>query len=79
MFAITVPSIMVSWFVHDDSVNVMVGEKEERNMLTGMHTVVDIFCVGCGSIVGWKYEAAHEESQQYKVGKFILERWQLLP
>lgn len=36
-------------------VNVSVGEKEERNMMTGMHTVVDIFCVGCGSIVGWKY------------------------
>lgn len=38
-----------------DSVNVNVGEKEERMMMTGMHTVVDIFCVGCGSIVGWKY------------------------
>lgn len=37
------------------SVNVTLGEKEERAMLTGMHTVVDIFCVGCGSIVGWKY------------------------
>jgi hypothetical protein len=24
-------------------------------MMTGMHTVSDIFCVGCGSIVGWKY------------------------
>lgn len=23
--------------------------------MTGMHTVADIFCVGCGSIVGWKY------------------------
>lgn len=38
-----------------DSVNVSVGEKEERLMMTGMHTVADIFCVGCGSIVGWKY------------------------
>ncbi|CAL1378809.1 unnamed protein product [Linum trigynum] len=65
-------------YLFDKVVNVMVGEKEERNMLTGMHTVVDIFCVGCGSIVGWKYEAAHEESQQYKVGKFILERFQVL-
>jgi hypothetical protein len=34
---------------------VTVGEKEERMMMTGMHTVADIFCVGCGSIVGWKY------------------------
>lgn len=32
-----------------------VGEKEERQMTTGMHTVADIFCVGCGSIVGWTY------------------------
>lgn len=36
-------------------VNVSVGVKEDRLMMTGMHTVADIFCVGCGSIVGWKY------------------------
>lgn len=24
-------------------------------MMTGSHIVVDIFCVRCGSIVGWKY------------------------
>lgn len=42
-------------FLNFDSVNVNVGEKEERMMMTGLHTVVDIFCVGCGSIVGWKY------------------------
>ncbi|CAN1259410.1 Protein yippee-like At3g11230 [Linum perenne] len=36
-------------------VNVSTGEKEERLMMTGKHTVADIFCVGCGSIVGWKY------------------------
>ncbi|KAB1218725.1 Protein yippee-like [Morella rubra] len=61
-----------------DSVNVTVGEEEERMMITGWHTVVDIFCVGCGSIVGWKYEAAHEKSQKYKEGKFILERFKVL-
>ncbi|XP_076938238.1 protein yippee-like isoform X1 [Bidens hawaiensis] len=60
------------------SVNVTVGEKEERMMITGMHTVVDIFCVGCGSIVGWKYESAHEKIQKYKEGKFILERFKVL-
>lgn len=32
-----------------------IGEREERQMMTGMHTVADIFCVGCGSIVGWTY------------------------
>jgi hypothetical protein len=37
------------------SVNVTVGEKEHRVMITGWHTVADIFCVSCGSLVGWKY------------------------
>lgn len=37
------------------SVNVTEGEEQERMMNSGLHTVVDIFCVGCGSIVGWKY------------------------
>jgi hypothetical protein len=42
-------------FVCSGSVNVTSGVKEDRLMMTGMHTVSDIFCVGCGSIVGWKY------------------------
>ncbi|ERN09772.1 hypothetical protein AMTRI_Chr08g159600 [Amborella trichopoda] len=55
-------------------VNVFVGPKEDRMMTSGMHTVSDIFCVGCGSIVGWKYLVAHEKGQKHKEGKFILER-----
>ncbi|MBA0580170.1 hypothetical protein Gorai_022399, partial [Gossypium raimondii] len=55
-------------------VNITVGALEERVMLSGMHTVADIFCCCCGQIVGWKYEAAHEKSQKYKEGKFVLER-----
>ncbi|GMH18940.1 hypothetical protein Nepgr_020781 [Nepenthes gracilis] len=65
-------------YLFDKVVNVNHGKKEERMMITGMHTVVDIFCVGCGAIVGWKYEAAHEKPQKYKEGKFILERFKVL-
>ncbi|KNA07315.1 hypothetical protein SOVF_173060 [Spinacia oleracea] len=64
-------------YLFDKLVNVSVGEKEERLMMTGLHTVVDIFCVGCGSLMGWKYEAAYEVSQKYKEGKYILERHQV--
>lgn len=46
---------MTTYFLLLNSVNVTLGNKEERMMMTGMHTVVDIFCVGCGSLVGWKY------------------------
>nr|XP_019706345.1 protein yippee-like isoform X3 [Elaeis guineensis] len=63
-----------NWYI---GVNVTVGLKEDRMMMTGLHTVSDIFCVGCGSIVGWKYDAAHDKNQKYKEGKFILERFKV--
>ncbi|WJX76645.1 hypothetical protein P8452_60038 [Trifolium repens] len=65
-------------YLFDNVVNVTVGEKVNRMMITGLHTVVDIFCVTCGSNVGWKYEAAYDKSQKYKEGKFILERFKVM-
>ena len=44
-----------------------------RQLVTGAHTVSDVRCAFCGSLLGWKYDEAEEESQQYKVGKYILE------
>ncbi|KAK5115770.1 hypothetical protein LTR62_000859 [Meristemomyces frigidus] len=44
-----------------------------RQLVTGAHTVGDISCAQCGSVLGWKYIAAAEEQQRYKIGKFILE------
>ena len=73
-------------------------------LMTGMHTVCDIFCNRhvfsrffplllllhlsplsspffharpnnrCNAQLGWTYIAAFEESQKYKVGKFIIEK-----
>lgn len=44
-----------------------------RQLVTGSHTVSDIACRFCHTVLGWKYLAAEEESQKYKVGKFIVE------
>ncbi|MCJ1477907.1 hypothetical protein MMC13_006581 [Lambiella insularis] len=44
-----------------------------RQLVTGAHTVSDISCAFCGEVLGWKYVDAEEDSQRYKVGKFILE------
>ena len=41
------------------SVNVTEGEPSERTMTTGNHTVRDIFCVKCGTTLGWKYVRIH--------------------
>ena len=35
--------------------------------------VSDVRCAFCSSMLGWKYDGAEEESQRYKVGKYILE------
>ncbi|XP_022156902.1 protein yippee-like [Momordica charantia] len=64
-------------YLFNKVVNVSSGKIEDRLMMTGMHTVADIFCVGCGSIVGWKYETAHEKNQKYKEGKSVLERFKV--
>lgn len=53
--------------------NTILQKPVPRQLVTGAHTVSDISCASCGSVLGWKYVAAEEESQRYKVGKFILE------
>ncbi|XP_042481619.1 protein yippee-like At5g53940 isoform X1 [Macadamia integrifolia] len=43
-------------YLFNTAVNIIIGAKEERMMLYGMHTVADVFCCCCGQIVGWKYD-----------------------
>jgi len=57
---------------------VTLGEMEDRILLTGLHSVRDLFCISCETLIGWKYEEAYEESQRYKVGKFIIEKAKML-
>lgn len=53
--------------------NTHVHKPVPRHLVTGLHTVSDVSCAACGSVLGWKYVGAEEEAQRYKVGKFILE------
>ncbi|XP_020582220.1 protein yippee-like At4g27745 [Phalaenopsis equestris] len=61
-------------FLFSHAMNIVVGPKEDRHLMTGLHTVADIYCSDCNEVLGWKYEKAYEESQKYKEGKFILEK-----
>lgn len=56
------------------AVNVYCGEADEREMRTGKHTVRDVFCRVCHTVLGWKYDFAYEADQKYKEGRYILER-----
>ncbi|KAI9398203.1 hypothetical protein POPTR_003G145400v4 [Populus trichocarpa] len=60
-------------FLFSHALNIMVGPKEDRQLMTGLHTVADVDCSDCRGVLGWKYERAYEETQKYKEGKFILE------
>ena len=53
--------------------NTKTDNPSQRQLVTGVHTVSDLRCAFCGSMLGWKYDGAEEESQRYKVGKYILE------
>ncbi|KNA19703.1 hypothetical protein SOVF_058880 [Spinacia oleracea] len=61
-------------FLFSHGMNVEVGPKEDRQLMTGLHTVADINCADCRLVLGWKYLRAYEPSQKYKEGKFIFEK-----
>ncbi|KAG6745530.1 hypothetical protein POTOM_050023 [Populus tomentosa] len=58
--------------------NIVLGQKEDRKMLTGMYTVAAIFCRNCGHELGWKYVRAFDPSQRIKEGNFIVEKLKLV-
>jgi len=61
-------------YLFDHCVNVRIGPAEDRLLITGLHSVCDIFCKRCKALVGWTYSRAYENSQKYKEGKFIIEK-----
>ena len=61
-------------YLFDQCVNITVGPAEDRLLITGLHSVCDIFCKRCKAMVGWTYARAYETSQKYKEGKFIIEK-----
>lgn len=57
-------------FLFFSTVNTHQGPKENRHLMTGMHTVRDLCCNVCDRNVGWVYLKAYESSQRYKEGEF---------
>ena len=57
-----------------DSVNVKLAKSQQKMLLTGMHTISNLTCLGCESSLGWVYLKAQDATQKYKEGKYILEK-----
>ncbi|GFZ51472.1 hypothetical protein JCM24511_09239 [Saitozyma sp. JCM 24511] len=60
-------------YLMNSTINTALGKREERKLLTGMHTVADLMCASCGSPLGWMYIRAPNGEQRYKEGRYILE------
>jgi len=58
--------------------NVKIGYKVDKKLITGHFTIADIYCAKCGEVLGWKYIRAHEPTQAYKEGKYVIERTKLV-
>ncbi|URD86510.1 hypothetical protein MUK42_26762 [Musa troglodytarum] len=65
-------------FLFSHGRNIVMGPKQDRLLMTGIHTVADVYCHGCGAVLGWKYERAYEETQRYKEGKFVFEKIKII-
>lgn len=65
-------------FLVHSAVNLKHGKKEDRPLLTGVHTVQDVYCMGCNDRIGWYYMRAADPTQKYKEGKYLLERERLV-
>ncbi|RZS23340.1 hypothetical protein BHM03_00056251 [Ensete ventricosum] len=65
-------------FLFSHGRNIVMGPKQDRLLMTGIHTVADAYCCDCGEVLGWRYERAYEETQRYKEGKFVFEKIKII-
>ncbi|CAK9149207.1 unnamed protein product [Ilex paraguariensis] len=65
-------------YMFRQAMNIMVGQKEDRQLLTGHFTIAGIYCSNCGEELGWKYFRAYDPKQKHKEGRFIIEKSKIL-
>ncbi|KAJ1862928.1 hypothetical protein LPJ78_004377 [Coemansia sp. RSA 989] len=61
-------------YLTESVVNEKLGKNEDRLLMTGLHTVRDLHCRCCNTLLGWKYIRAFDKAQRYKEGRYVLEQ-----
>ncbi|XP_059627356.1 protein yippee-like At4g27745 [Cornus florida] len=46
-------------YMFSHAMNIVVGHKEDKQLMTCVFSVADIFCSNCGELLGWKYVRAY--------------------
>ncbi|KAF2923637.1 hypothetical protein DAI22_07g207700 [Oryza sativa Japonica Group] len=58
-------------YLFDSVVNVSLGPREDRLLMTGLHTVNDIYCSCCQRLLGWRYMDYKTNPGSYTLGHLI--------
>ncbi|KAL0452393.1 UNVERIFIED_CONTAM: protein yippee-like [Sesamum latifolium] len=61
-------------FMFGHAMNIVVGAKEDKQLMTGYYTIANIFCSKCGEEMGWTYVRAFDAREKYKEGRYIVEK-----
>ncbi|KAJ3516839.1 hypothetical protein NLJ89_g873 [Agrocybe chaxingu] len=56
-----------------ETYNVMLAKPGVQLMVTGAHTMQEVTCGICSSYLGWKIVRAHEKTESWKDGHFLME------
>ncbi|XP_057472673.1 protein yippee-like At4g27740 [Actinidia eriantha] len=65
-------------YMFGHAMNVVLGQKEDKQLITGLFSICNLYCSKCGQDLGWKYVQAYDARQKFKEGRFILEKAKLL-
>ncbi|KZT23947.1 yippee-domain-containing protein [Neolentinus lepideus HHB14362 ss-1] len=60
-------------FASISSTGIILAPPTARLMYTGAHTIQELACRRCRGYLGWKILRAHEWSEKWKDGRFLLE------
>jgi hypothetical protein len=55
------------------SYNINFAPSNVQLMMTGAHTMQELTCSSCSTYMGWKIVRAHDTSESWKDGNFLLE------
>ncbi|XAR71607.1 hypothetical protein NMG60_11017964 [Bertholletia excelsa] len=65
-------------YMFAQAMNVALGPKEDKELMTGLYAICEVYCRNCGEVVGWKYLRSYDPRQRYKEGRFVIEKAKIL-
>ncbi|KAL3521682.1 hypothetical protein ACH5RR_019831 [Cinchona calisaya] len=60
------------------AMNIVLGQKQDRQLITGKYDVSEVFCSNCNEYLGWKYIRSYDTREKYKEGRFVIEKAKIL-